>query len=117
MNVKSQFVQTLREEAKRKEGTARKILGLPPLDSASSEIPDDSGQALDLTPNRRGNSYRNDFGGQPMASKRINPLNQQRRSITSGPFSLRLPKLIGTTSPATHGLRTSTKNNPSLVQH
>jgi len=28
------------------------------------DFPDDSGQALDLPPNRHGLSYRNDFGGQ-----------------------------------------------------
>jgi hypothetical protein len=36
-------------------------------------------------------------------------------STTSGPFH-QAPKLIGTTSPATDGLRTSTKNNQSLVE-
>ena len=40
--------------------------GLPPLDSASSNGTDDSGQALDLPPNRRGFSYRCDFGGQQL---------------------------------------------------
>jgi len=60
---------------------------------------DDSGQALDLPPNRCGFSYRGDFGGQ------LATLPARRR-----PFSPRRPKLIGTARPATHGLRTSTKN-------
>jgi hypothetical protein len=77
--------EILWEEAKRKEGTARKRLGLPPLDSASSKVPDDSGQALDLTPNRRGFNYRNDFGGQPVASGRSGPF-RNGLSTTSGPF-------------------------------
>jgi hypothetical protein len=49
--------------SERKEGTAKIRIGLPPLDSASSEGTDDSEQALDLFPNHRGFSYRSDFGG------------------------------------------------------
>jgi hypothetical protein len=55
------------EEAKRKEGTARKRLGLLPLDSASSTSCKNwmtVVRHLALTPNRRGFSYRNDFGGE-----------------------------------------------------
>jgi hypothetical protein len=67
------FSKRFQEEAKGKEGTARKALGLLPLDSASSDFQgdreavamrDDSGQALDLPPNRCGFSYRGDFGGE-----------------------------------------------------
>jgi hypothetical protein len=53
----------LDERSERKEPRGYKS-GLPPLDSASSHGTDDSGQALDLPPNRRGFSYRCDFGGQ-----------------------------------------------------
>jgi len=58
---------------------------------------DDSGQVLGLPPNRYGFSFRGDFGGESTA-----------------PLSLERPMLIGTARPATHGLRTSTKNTSSL---
>jgi hypothetical protein len=56
----------------------RDRLGLLPLDSASSKVPDDSGQALDLTPNRGGFSDRNDFGGQRVAGNRLGPKTNHR---------------------------------------
>ena len=49
-------------ENERKEPRGYKSRLLP-LDSASSELTDDSEQALDLFPNRCGFGYRGDFGG------------------------------------------------------
>ena len=112
-SVRSKILGGSEKKGRNHEG---KKLGLLPLDSASSKQPDDSGQALDLTPNRRGSSNRNDFGGQPVARNRLASSNQ-RTIDYQRPLSLRLPKLIGTTSLATDDLRTSTKNNLSLVEH
>jgi hypothetical protein len=53
---------------------------------------------LSLSTNRLDSSYRDDFGGVYYLK----------------PLSPGTPKLLGTSRPATDGLRTSTKNNPSL---
>jgi len=58
---------------------------------------DDSGQVLALPPNRCAS-----------ASAAISA------EVTPAPLSLRRPMLLGTTRPATHGFRTSTKNTKSL---
>src|SRR2546423_14921844 len=69
---------------------------------------DDSGQALDLTPNARLFSYRRRFGGVNDFSG-LASTNPETRSLSRW-----LPKLSGIAGHATHELRTSTKNSSSV---
>jgi hypothetical protein len=64
---------------------------------------DDSGQVLDLAPNRRGFSHRCDFGGQQFVDS---ALPAEKKPLLHG-----RPKLLGIARSATHGLRTSTKKD------
>ena len=59
---------------------------------------DDSGQVLALPPNPRGASFPEGF----------------RRMMLQVPLSHRPPKLLGTTGPATYGLRASIKIAPRI---
>jgi len=61
--------------------------GLPPLDSAPSEIPDDSRQALDLTPNRCDSCYRSDFGGQQLGAFDLDSPIVSNLPVEGAPFA------------------------------
>jgi hypothetical protein len=73
----------------------------PPLDSAPPVITDDSEQALDHVP-------------QPL---QIRKPQRFRRTLKPGPFLRSAPNRTGTTHPVTHGRRTSTKNNKSVMEN
>jgi hypothetical protein len=63
-------------------------------------LPDDSGQAWDLSPNRR----------ELQSSRRF------RRTFFDKPFSPGHPTLLGNAGPATRGVRASTKNTFRLLE-